>query len=170
MLPTLSGIMLKYFRSTCEKWQDWTQVSRQHARRRHEHREIWVRPSSMIWSKTASSAPKRFDFAAEVNSDCTVAFKRFGCIAAHWEMGALLGDSIRDALAAWLVRAGCSHRLSVLLALITARVVAVGTPTGQYSQCDVYADALGDAAQDWWSQLLSKSVQNIVPSGYDHSL
>lgn len=81
---------------------------------------------------------------------------KLGCVASHYKMGALLGGTMRRALAG--LTADVPMQDSPVFGAMNAaigvavEVVKYGTPAGRYAKCNSYGDELGD-----W-------VQQLVPS------
>lgn len=74
------------------------------------------------------------------------AFKAL-CVLSHVRMGTLLQSSI--------VASNPGGAVSAAMLQAAGVIVAVGTPASRYSECNDYADALGDAAQQWLAESIT---------------
>ena len=96
----------------------------------------------------ADTPPKQpVCFAAAVIDDFTEDASKYVCVAAHAAVGGLIGSGAAASILSGRLSA-CGMPVPRLVAMVVYYVFVLGTPAGRYTQCNDWADELGDIAQN----------------------
>ncbi len=98
-------------------------------------------PKSVAVAKVSSPA----SLSGVLDDYAEDAFKLI-CVWSHARIGASVSQSVVVPAVSSLGFAGADH-----VARAAGWIIALGTPAGHYSSCDVYSDALGDSVHLWFA-------------------